>query len=245
MTNVNIMIDKATNKTLMAAALFAMAFDNAEIKDNGCSGYFPYEAIITENTLEFDESIKSTRKSMLRMGQSPKLSCIGLVWKHFGLQILEKLECIPEYQEIVWRRIDREFIAKLDSTTSDSLPISSDTQNEIEKNIEYLSNSISECIIEYGTEIYIQQLLNEKKEKCYIKIENGNLPWRKKVEEYNRFSQEGHPIKFVVYPYETGFIGESVELFPTGIPDKLEPQKCFCLNKDFLIEAFTQKITEA
>ena len=232
MTNVNIMIDKATNKTLMAAALLAMAFDNAEIKDNGCSGYFPYEAIITENTLEFDESIKSTRKSMVRMGPAPKPSCIGLVWKHFGLQILNKLECIPEYQEIVWRRIDREFITTLDSCSSETFELVDCPslnpedkmleedylkylQAQILKLIDFLSSNIAAGILEYGTECYVQALLNEKGDKNYIEIDNGFIPWRKKVEEYNRFSQEGHPVKFVIYPLDGEFVAETVYKYLT------------------------------
>ncbi len=211
MTNVNIMIDKATNKTLMAAALLTIAHDSADVKINPAE-YFPYEAIITENTLEFDESIKSSRKSMVRMGQSPKLSCIGLVWKHFGLQVLEKLECLPEYQEVVWRRIDRDFVTRLDSTLSHPINFSEEIQKEM---VRSLTNTISETILEYGTEKYIQELLNEKGDKNYIEIDNSFIPWRKKVQEYNRFSQEGYPVKFVIYPLDGEFIAETVYKYLT------------------------------
>ena len=215
----------------MAAALLSMAYDNATVITSG-----PHDAYISETTLEFDESIRS-HKSMVRMGPAPALSCIGLVWRHFGIEILDRLGCLPEYQEIVWRRVDKDFITRLDSTLSHPITFSTEAQKEM---VRSLTNTISETVLEHGTEIYIQQLLNEKEEKCYIEIENGKLPWRNKVTEYNQFNQEGHPVKFVVYPYETGFVAETVELFPTGIPGKSESQKGFCFNKEILVEELTK-----
>lgn len=224
MKTITIKIDKATSKTLMASALLSMAFDEAIVKNSTC-GDFEHEAYITEKNFEFDESIQSGRKPMSRMFANLSLSSIGLVWKHFGLQILDNLECFPEYQEIVWRRIDGDFISTLDSYKSDvfeladflspSNPSEEDfmtyMQEQILKHIDFLSSGIYEGILDFGTEYYINKLLKQKGEKNYIEIYNGNIPWRKNIEVYNRFNLEGHPVQFVVYPCRDLFVAESVE----------------------------------
>ena len=194
---------------------------------------------------------------MVRMGQSPKLSCIGLVWKHFGLQILDKLECIPEYQEVVWRKIDRDFITTLDYCNSETFelvycpsPNPEDKmleedylkymQDQILKHIDFLSSCIYDGILEYGTECYIQSLLAEKGNKPYIELAIGTLPWRKKVDEYNRFNQEGNPVKFVIYPYGKEFVAESV--YPHSLKNGHEEHIMqFATDKTPLIKELIRK----
>lgn len=251
-----ICIAQTTSKTLMAAALLSMAHDNATIISSGS-----HDAYISETTFEIDNSIKSSHKTMGRMWPSPPLSCIGIIWKYFGMQILDRLECLPEYQEIVWRKIDRDFITTLDSCISEAFEFvdcpslnSEDKmleedylkylQAQILKLIDFLSSNIAAGILEYGTECYVQELLSKKGDKNYIEIANGFLPWRKKVQEYNRFSQEGYPVKFVVYYLDGEFIAETVDMYSCSTEENAFIRHSD-INKARLISTFQEYLNDS
>ena len=254
MNPVNIKITTATPKIIMAAALAKMAFDDTTIQPV-INNDFKCDILITFKTLDFKDYAKSDRKPMLRMASSITLSIVGLVWKHYGLQILDKLGCISEYQEIVWRRVDEKYISVFDSCDSETFELAdcptpsldatedeiiSFMEQQICAQIELLSSCICEGILEYGTERYIQSLIASKGNKPYIELESGTLPWRKKVDEYNRFNQEGMPIKFVIYPYGKEFVAESVYTHPLQNGHE-EHIMQFATDKTALIKEFRRK----
>lgn len=216
------------NKSITAANLLSLAFDEPFTTHN-----YNIMATITSHSCTFHGNIITTRHTMIRMDiiHQP-LSAVGLIWKHYGLQILERLGCIPENEEIVWRRLDRDFISKLDAYYN------SDTVSK-----ETLEITICEAILQYGTHQYIQEILQKRDKTNYIEIDNGFIPWREEIIEYNRFTQQRPLIEFVVYPHndeEGNFCVESVKLFThEGVA---KPVGDVGTDKKLLIKSFSEDI---